>query len=318
MSSQINYFRHPHALVETETIGARTRVWAFAHILPKAVIGEDCNICDHVFIENDVSIGNRVTVKCGVQLWDGITIEDDVFIGPNATFTNDMFPRSKHYPEAFSRTIVREGASIGANATILPGLTIGRKAMIGAGAVVTHDVPPNATVVGNPAKIIGYVDSPRVEANAVIALQQQTTGLNPPRVTGVTVYQMPIITDLRGNLSVGEIGKNLPFEPQRYFVVFDVPSREVRGEHAHKQLHQFLVCLRGECSLVVDDGIHREELHLDSPSVGVHLAPMVWGIQYKFSRDALLLVLASDKYDPDDYIRDYDEFEELVARLKQR
>ena len=318
MSSQINYFRHPHALVETETIGARTRVWAFAHILPKAVIGEDCNICDHVFIENDVSIGNRVTVKCGVQLWDGITIEDDVFIGPNATFTNDMFPRSKHYPEAFSRTIVREGASIGANATILPGLTIGRKAMIGAGAVVTHDVPPNATVVGNPAKIIGYVDSPRVEANAVIALQQQTAGLNPPRVTGVTVYQMPIITDLRGNLSVGEIGKNLPFEPQRYFVVFDVPSREVRGEHAHKQLHQFLVCLRGECSLVVDDGAHREELHLNSPSVGVHLAPMVWGIQYKFSRDALLLVLASDKYDPDDYIRDYDEFEELVARLKQR
>lgn len=318
MSSQTKYFRHPHALVETETIGARTRVWAFAHILPKAVIGEDCNICDHVFIENDVSIGNRVTVKCGVQLWDGITIEDDVFIGPNATFTNDMFPRSKHYPEAFSRTIVREGASIGANATILPGLTIGRKAMIGAGAVVTHDVPPNATVVGNPAKIIGYVDSPRVKANAVIALQQQTAGLYPPRVTGVTVYQMPIITDLRGNLSVGEIGKNLPFEPQRYFVVFDVPSREVRGEHAHKQLHQFLVCLRGECSLVVDDGAHREELHLNSPSVGVHLAPMVWGIQYKFSRDALLLVLASDKYDPDDYIRDYDQFEELVARLKQR
>ncbi len=151
-----NYFVHDKALNESITIGSGTRVWAFVHILPDAQIGADCNICDHVFIENDVVIGDRVTIKCGVQVWDGITIEDDVFIGPNVTFTNDPFPRSKIYPDVFARTYVCKGASLGANATILPGLTIGEYAMIGAGAVVTRSVPPHAIVVGNPAKIIAY------------------------------------------------------------------------------------------------------------------------------------------------------------------
>lgn len=151
-------FIHPQALVESPHLGAGTRVWAFAHILPGARIGADCNICDQVFIENDVVVGDRVTVKCGVQLWDGLRVEDEVFIGPNATFTNDLFPRSKVYPETFAVTVLRRGASIGANATILAGLTIGEGAMVGAGAVVTRDVPPGAIVVGNPARIKGYID----------------------------------------------------------------------------------------------------------------------------------------------------------------
>ena len=149
-------FIHPNAIVETNKIGDKTRIWAFVHILRGASLGKDCNVCDHVFIENDVVIGDRVTIKCGVQLWDGIKIEDDVFIGPNATFTNDHFPRSKHYPKTFSSTIICQGASIGANATILPGLIIGKFSMIGAGAVVTKSLPPYAIVVGNPANIIGY------------------------------------------------------------------------------------------------------------------------------------------------------------------
>ena len=148
-------FIHEQALVEPGvTVGAGTRIWAFVHLLPNAVIGRDCNICDHVFIENNVKVGNRVTIKCGVQLWDGITLEDDVFVGPNATFTNDLFPRSKVYPDQFLETIVKYGASIGANATILPGVTIGEGAMVGAGSVVTKDVPAGVVVAGNPAKIV--------------------------------------------------------------------------------------------------------------------------------------------------------------------
>ena len=148
---------HPNSLCESKTIGYGTRVWAFTHILPRAVVGQDCNICDHVFIENDVTIGDRVTVKCGVQIWDGITVGDDVFIGPNVTFTNDKFPRSKFYPEEFSRTLIRNGASIGANATILPGITIGEGAMVGAGAVVTKDVCNYVLVKGNPARMTGWI-----------------------------------------------------------------------------------------------------------------------------------------------------------------
>lgn len=153
-----SFFQHKSALVETDNVGDNTRVWAFVHILPGAVIGKDCNICDHVFIENDVIVGDRVTIKCGVQLWDGIHLEDDVFIGPNATFTNDMFPRSKKYSEKFLQTVVKKGASIGANATILPGLIIGQEAMVGAGAVVTRDVPAGTLVLGNPACIVRKVE----------------------------------------------------------------------------------------------------------------------------------------------------------------
>jgi acetyltransferase-like isoleucine patch superfamily enzyme len=155
-----DYFVHPVGLCESTKIGSGTRVWAFAHVLPNATIGCDCNICDHVFIENDVVIGDRVTVKSGVQLWDGLRVDDDVFIGPNATFTNDKFPRSKRYPDSFLRTHIEKGASIGAGAVVLPGITIGCGAMVGAGAVVTHDVPTNAIVVGNPATIVGYADAP--------------------------------------------------------------------------------------------------------------------------------------------------------------
>src|SRR5215831_2410002 len=123
-------FVHDKGICESEWVGKGTRVWAFAHILPGARIGDECNICDHVFIEYDVVVGDRVTIKCGVQLWDGVRIEDDVFIGPNVTFTNDPFPRSQQWPERFLETLVRRGASIGANATILPGIVIGEHAMV--------------------------------------------------------------------------------------------------------------------------------------------------------------------------------------------
>lgn len=150
-------FIHPLADVKSQKIGQKTKIWQFSVVLQNAMIGENCNICAHTLIENDVIIGNNVTIKSGVYVWDGITLEDNVFIGPCVAFTNDKKPRSKQYPEEFPQTIVEIGASIGANATILPGIRIGQNALIGAGAVVTKDVPANAIVVGNPAIIKGYV-----------------------------------------------------------------------------------------------------------------------------------------------------------------
>lgn len=151
-------FIHPLADVADSSIGKGTKVWQFVVILKGAKIGKDCNICAQALIEGDVVLGNRVTLKSGVQLWDGTRIEDDVFIGPNVTFTNDPYPRSKKYPERFSGITVKRNASIGANATLLPGITIDEFAMVGAGAVVTKDVPRNAVVAGNPARIIRYLD----------------------------------------------------------------------------------------------------------------------------------------------------------------
>lgn len=145
---------HPLSDVQSRSIGERTTVWQYVVILPDAVIGEDCNINALCLIENGVVMGNRVTVKSGVHLWEGLTIEDDVFLGPNVTFTNDKYPRSKHYPDQFQRTRIKKGASIGANATILGGITIGENALIGAGAVVTKDVPAGQTWVGNPARAV--------------------------------------------------------------------------------------------------------------------------------------------------------------------
>lgn len=148
---------HPSADVQSRAIGSGTLVWQFCVVLPGARIGRDCNINAQCFIENDVLVGDRVTVKCGVQLWDGITLEDDVFVGPNVTFANDKYPRSKIYPQSFQRTVVKRGASIGANATILGGVTIGEGALIGAGSVVTRDVPAGELWVGNPARSRGLV-----------------------------------------------------------------------------------------------------------------------------------------------------------------
>ncbi|MEA3296742.1 MAG: acyltransferase [candidate division Zixibacteria bacterium] len=155
--SNLNFSIHPAAIVSSNRIGQGTRIWAFCNIQEKAVIGSDCNIGDHCFLENNVTIGDRVTIKNGVSVWDGVIIEEDVFVGPNAVFTNDIYPRSKVYRDKPDKTVIRKGATIGANATVIAGCTIGRYAFIGAGAVVTGDVPDFTLWYGNPARQAGYV-----------------------------------------------------------------------------------------------------------------------------------------------------------------
>lgn len=309
-------FIHASALCESNNIGDGSRIWAFVHILAGARVGDDCNICDGVFIEGDVVVGDRTTIKCGVQLWNGARLGDDVFVGPNATFTNDAFPRSRQHPGTFLQTIVENRASIGANATILPGIRIGSGAMIGAGAVVTRSVPPNAIVAGNPARIIGYVtDEPgKGMSERAAGASPGTASVSETAVSGVRLHQLPRFTDIRGSLSVADFHNDLPFQPKRYFSVFDVPSQETRGEHAHRRCHQFLVCVHGSVRILADDGNRRGEFVLDSPSLGIHLPPMIWGTQYHYSREAVLLVFASESYDADEYIRDYEEFLAAVGR----
>ena len=305
-----NFFVHPTAICESSAIGDATRIWAYSHVLGGATLGEDCNICDHVFIENDVRMGNRVTVKSGVQLWDGIEIEDDVFIGPNATFTNDPYPRSKKWRDEHPLTRIRAGASIGANATILPGITVGPGAMVGAGSVVTRDVPPFAIVAGNPARITGY------EARGVADGGPRTTTSAASELPGgARILHLRTNSDLRGSLAVLDFDQDLPFQPVRFFTVFDVPSSHVRGEHAHKICHQLLHVPSGSVRVVLDDGHDRVDLTLDSPDIALHVPPMVWASQYAYTADAVLNVLASHKYDPGDYVRDYKEFSSLVAEV---
>jgi acetyltransferase-like isoleucine patch superfamily enzyme len=290
---------HPQGICEATQVGRGTRIWAFAHVLPGARIGQDCNICDGVFIENDVVVGNATTIKCGVQLWDGVTIGSRVFVGPNATFTNDKFPRSKQYPSSFARTLIEDGASIGANATILPGVRVGIGAMIGAGAVVTHDVPDCAVVAGNPARVIGYSGATEVAADRAHEVI--------PKDFTVRLIPFQSFTDFRGRLSVAD-GAALPFLPKRFFIVDNVPPGAGRGGHAHRTGQQFMVVVAGRMVIAVDDGKRSYSIAFSDPGLGIYVPPLVWSMQYGHSADAKLLVLCSEPYDRSDYVSDRHKF----------
>ena len=223
------------------------------------------------------------------------------------TFANDRFPRSKQYPEEFLSTVVADGASLGAGAVLLPGVRVGRNAMVGAGAVVTKDVPANAIVVGNPARITGYVGA---QSAAPTSAEQRKH--DDVLAGGARLVPLRVASDLRGSLAAIEMTTDLPFVPARFFAVFDVPSKDVRGEHAHRACEQVLVALRGSVTCIVDDGHRRTQVKLDSPDVGLYMPAMTWGTQYQYSPDSVLGVFASLPYDSDDYIREYETFLDQV------
>jgi acetyltransferase-like isoleucine patch superfamily enzyme len=307
----MSFFKHQNSICESDNIGKNSRIWAFTHVLPGAQIGEDCNICDLVFIENDVVLGDRVTVKSGVQLWDGIRIADDVFVGPNVTFTNDLFPRSKVHLDRHEITRIERGASIGANSTILPGITIGEGCMIGAGSVVTKSVPPFSIVYGNPARIQGYVESGR-STSIENPLNSLSVADNAKLPGGAQLLPLTNATDPRGSLMAIDFKDLAAFDVRRLFCISDVPAHSVRGEHAHKVCSQFLVALNGSVKVLLDDGESRAEVTLGSTIEGLLIPPMIWGVQYQFSEGAILAVLASEPYDAEDYIRSYAEFKSLI------
>ena len=252
-------------------------------------------------IDESVHLPEGVEVRSGAYIPAGVRLEEGCEIGPNVAFVEG------------APTVVRRGVRIGANATVLAGITLAARCVVRPGSVVGRSVPPGAIVEGNPAAIVGYVDAARGPAVAALAASARPAAVEDLPVRGVTLHHFPVIPDLRGNLTVGEFGNQVPFDPQRWFVVYGVPNREIRGEHAHRQCHQFLICMNGSCAVVVDDGQHKAEVLLDAPNRGLYLPPMTWGIQYQYSADALLLVFASHRYDAGDYIREYDDFLAEVA-----
>jgi hypothetical protein len=235
-----------------------------------------------------------------------VVVEPSVSIGPGAVVLQGTDGRS---------TTLRAGARIGANATVWGGVEIGTGCVIAPGSVVTCDVPARVIVSGNPACIIGYASTSESEHGQSSQHMHDRRGTRLSEIllsNGTKLVALPHVQDLRGSLSVGEVHKEVPFTPHRYFLVFDVPSAEVRGEHAHHRCHQFLICVAGQCSAVVDDGKDRHEVCLDTKTLGLYMPPMTWGVQYKYSADAVLMVLASHAYDAADYIRDYSQFCALV------
>lgn len=279
----MSVFIHSLSDVQSHNIGENTKIWQYCVVLPDARIGTNCNICSHCFIENDVLIGDNVTIKCGVQLWNGITLEDNVFIGSNVTFCNDRYPRSGNSHFLLEKTLIKKGASIGANATILPGLTIGENSIIDAGTVVTKDVPPNVILcAGKPLKKItkGYVELLHLKGHG----------------------------DDRGCLIALENGNNLPFEVKRVYYIYGTKKNVARGFHAHRNLQQMLIAVNGRVSVKCEYGGHTETHELDTPEKGLLIDGLVWREMHDFSPDCVLAVLASEYYNEADYIRDYQTF----------
>lgn len=260
-----------------------------------------CAIDARAFVSDDVHLGRGVSV------------------GPMATVVADEAP--------YVATVLADGAQVGANATVAAGCTVGFRARVAPGAVVLRSVPPLAIVEGNPGKIKGYVDSPQSAASrsAPASAAAQPGHAVASRVRGVTLHALRTIPDLRGTLTPGEFGKDVPFAVERFFLVYGVPSSETRGEHAHHRCKQFLLAVSGSVQVLVDDGQRREEFTLDRAGVGLYIPPMVWGVQYRYTADCVLLVFASEPYDAKDYIRDYAHFlalaratPEAASRSKDR
>lgn len=283
MSSSI----HPTAVVETDELG------------------EGCTVQEYASLGAGVVLSDGVRVEAGARLLGDVRVERSATIGSNA-----VLGRTDGVSE--EGIAVGRDVRIDANATVLPGVTIGRGAVVEAGSVVGSDIPAHAVVSGSPARIVGYVNSfpaptePEVLEPAALEVPTATG------VPGVVLHPLSRARDLRGSLAALEFSE-LPFAPQRAFAVYGVPDESIRGAHAHRKCGQLLICASGEVSCVADDGTSRQELRLSSPEVGLLVPPFVWSMQYRYSVDAVLLVLAELPYDPDDYIRDYEEFLELVS-----
>lgn len=262
---------------------------------------------EQVYIYPGSQIDEGVVIDGFTQLWSGLVIKAGVRVGAGVIFLKD--------DENQSKALVSENVIVGAGCIIGLDVKIEQGAILEPGSVVLQNVPAHAIVGGNPAKITGYTQTPdaTLETKIITGIDADIVNVG---VNDVTLHRFKLVKDYRGDLSVGEFAREIPFEPKRYFLVFNVPSEKTRGEHAHYECHQFLICVKGSCSVVVDDGVQRREVLLDKPNLGVYLPPLTWGIQYKYSSDAVLLVFASHYYEASDYIRSYDDFLSAIKSAK--
>lgn len=285
-----------------------------AVVHPGAEVDGSCHLGDYVVVYSGATLAPGSRVEGFTQVWPGVRLEDEAHIGPGVTLERAANGNA-------SDIVFGAACRVGAGATIRSGVRIGAGAVVEAGTLVAQSVPPYAIVSGVPARITGYVEKSPGAGNRLWHKQAEF----PERqavvrlgVGDVTLHRTKMVRDPRGDLSVGEFPRDIPFDAKRYFLVFNVPSEKTRGEHAHHKCHQFLLCVKGSCAVVVDDGHERCEVLLESPDMGIYLPPLTWGIQYKYSNDAVLLVFTSDYYEADDYIRDYAEFVDIVRRKEQQ
>ncbi len=274
-----------------------------------AVVAGSAKLGDCVVVYSGAQVDDDSVLHGFTQVWAGVQLGRGVTLGPGVVF--------EEFSAGAGDVVIGAGARVGAGSIISRGVNIGAGAVVKPGSVVAQNVPPYAIVSGSPIRITGYVST------HALGLSREPEQFNPNFPPGqdnvrigvgdVTLHRFKKVHDMRGDLAVADIPKDVPFTPKRWFAVFNVPSEKTRGEHAHYRCHQFLVCLHGSCAIVADDGINRTEVLLDSPDMGVYLPPLTWGIQYKYTADAVLLVFASDAYDPTDYIRDYADFVRVVA-----
>jgi acetyltransferase-like isoleucine patch superfamily enzyme len=293
---------HPAAVVECRSVCEGTSIGAWSRVGPEVEIAGPCAIGEHTLLEGRIRIAAGAAVGSHVYLRGPLSIEPGVSIGPQCCVDANTG----------AEIVLGEGAVLGAAAAVWPGVTVGRRARVEPGSVVTKNVPAMAVVAGNPAQIVRYSGVPSAPPQAhTAALVDESAAA---AVRGVTLRRLPLYEDLRGCLTFGEAARHVPFPIRRYFLSFGVSSEQVRGEHAHRALHQFLIAVHGRVHIVADDGVHQADFLLDRPDIGIHIPPMTWSVQYRFSADAVLLALCSENYDPADYIRDYAEFLRLARQ----
>lgn len=296
----MGFFCHPNAICESKAVGDDTRIWAFVHILPGAVIGEGCNICDFVLIENQVRIGNHVTIKSGVQLWDGVTVEDGVFIGPNATFTNDIYPPNRGRTGKFQPLSIKlcKCATIGANATILPDVEVGENAIVGAGAVVTRSVPPGTVVVGNPARVVAHVGEDKLPKKSPTMEKLAATGLPMRSELGLISLGNHAAGGGRIPLMDGPLG--LPFNPAHIFVLTLDTKNGQKALPARTNGFRLLVSLGARMLVMVESESSQQTFELGGVSgMGLLIPPMTWTHFKECDDKSKVMIIDSLPYEPD-------------------